>query len=432
MMPAEFETGSSDVLRKLRVLIVDDNPGDRLLYKQMLAEADPATHFDFDEADTGGQALERFTERAADCILLDYLLPDMLGTELLTALDERQASLPPVVMLTGFGDEATAVTALQNGAHGYLPKRELTGQALSRAVERALRADKNQRMLDRSRQEMADRNSELEQKYQQIEQFYSKILSRLQQPIRSLRDCVAALGKAEGPAAERDFDVQIKELQAQSERLVMTLSNFMDNPGINLGQLLISTVPASITEVISDSANTFRPALQAAGVRLSVQVQPGLPDVQIDRYRIEQVLSNLLDNAIRHTPERGRITLKVSRFPETPQEITVAVSDTGSGIAPERLASLFERQSGDRVAVAASDESPGFGLRVCREIIRAHKGDISAQSQPGAGTCVTFTLPLETGPARAREVWEPSAFHAGGRSWSGASGNHEVLGLPPA
>ncbi|MDT8320701.1 MAG: ATP-binding protein, partial [Xanthomonadales bacterium] len=408
-MSADFGTDSRDVLRTLHLLIVDDNPGDRLLYKQMLAEADPATDYEFDEAGTGAQALERFTERMSDCILLDYLLPDMLGTELLTALAERLPTLPAVVMLTGFGDEATAVSALQNGAHGYLSKRELTGQALSRAVERALRADKNQRMLERSRREMAERNSELEQKYEQIEQFYSKILSRLQQPVRSLRDCAAALGGVDGPAAERHLDQKIKSLQAQSERLVMTLSNFMDNPGIDLGQLLISTAPASITEVISDSANTFRHASQAAGVRLSVQVQPGLPDVQIDRYRIEQVLSNLLDNAIRHTPDRGRISLRVNRFPETPQEITVAVSDSGAGIPADRLASLFDRQPGAGVVPGASDEPTGFGLHICREIIRAHKGHISAQSPPGAGTCITFTLPLEKGPARAHEVWEPSA-----------------------
>lgn len=414
----ELKTGQRDLLRQRRLLIVEDNPGDRFLYKQMLVEADPGTQYDFEEVETGALALKRLAEQEADCILLDYLLPDMLGTELLTALAGQQEDVPPVVMLTGFGDEAVAVSALQSGAHGYIPKRELTGEALSRAIDRAVRASGSQRKLEQSRLEMAERNRELEQQYQQIEGFYRKILGRLQLPAASLRDHLATLEGPRGIDAERQL---IKKLRAESEQLVLALGNLIDNPGTNLGQLLISTHPASIIEVISDAVNAFRPAADAAGSRLSVQVQPGLPEVQIDRYRIEQVMSNLLDNAVRHTPERGHINIRVNRFPETPQEMTIAVDDTGAGIPADRLAGLFERRP--LQAMAADEGSLGCGLFLCKEILRAHKGRISVESQPGAGTCITFTLPLERGPAHASEVWEQTAYR-NGRSLHGRDGDH--------
>ena len=408
-MSVEMSSVACDLLRELRVLIVEDNAGDRFLYKQMLVEADPGTQFVFDEAGTGAEALHLFTAKTPDCILLDYLLPDMLGVELLAALNQQDVPLPAVLMLTGFGDEKTAVSALQGGAHGYIPKRELTGAALSRAVNGGLQACKNRHLQQQSRQQMAQRNDELEQKYQQIGIFYRKIVGRLQQPARSIRDRLAAImaAEAEGPIAGAQFRAAIRELQTDSERLTMALANMMDNPDVNLGQLLIARHPVSIMEMISNTVNVFRPLAEAAAVRLSVRIQPGLPEVEIDRYQIERVLANLLDNAIRHTPGRGQVFLKVERFPAAPGEVSIAVIDTGKGIHPDRLATLFERQQAD--GGAADQKLPGIGLHVCREIVHAHKGRIAAQSLLEAGTCITFTLPLETGPATARAVWEQAA-----------------------
>lgn len=404
-MPAELRNAASDSLRALRVLIVDDNPGDRYLYKQMLVDADPGTRFSFEEADNGAEALKLTRENWPDCILLDYLLPDMLGIELLRTLTERrERSMLPVVMLTGFGDEATAVDALQSGAHGYIAKRELTGVALSRAIDRAVRACASHDLLEQSRSRMAERNRELERKYEQVEGFYQKILGRLQNPARELRARIAEVADTVdrgGPASLRqDFKV----LRAESERLVIALTNLSDNPVVNLGQLLISTHPESIFELVSETVNMFRPAVDAAGVRLSVNLQPGLPEVPVDRYRIEQVLANLLDNAIRNTPAGGRVYLKVERMPGSPGEITVTVSDTGCGFAPDRLQNVFERHPQD--AAADGVDAPGVGLHVCKEIIRSHGGRIWAKSLPEAGTSFSFTLPLEDGAAAAGEPWE--------------------------
>lgn len=429
-MSTELKPGQQDLLRHRRLLIVEDNAGDRFLYKQMLAEADPGTEYHFDEVETGALALERVAEEEADCILLDFLLPDMLGTELLAALAEQMEVVPPVVMLTGFGDEATAVRALQGGAHGYLPKRELKGEALSQAIDRAVRASGSQRKLEQARLEIAERNRELEQKYQQIENFYRKILGRLQLPASTLRDHLAAFAVSRGSDDKQQFAQEVKKLQAESEQLVLALGNLIDNPGTNLGQLLISTQPATIMEVVLDAVNAFRPVADAAGTRLFVLGEPGLPEVEIDRYRIEQVLSNLLDNAVRHTQERGRIVIKVDRLPGTPQEITIAVSDTGSGMATDRLAGLFERP---KLQDMASDEgSLGCGLYLCKEILQAHKGRISVESQPGKGTCITFTLPLKRGPATASEVWKQTESRNGGslNGWdvSHTPGRHVLAG----
>jgi two-component system phosphate regulon sensor histidine kinase PhoR len=132
-------------------------------------------------------------------------------------------------------------------------------------------------------------------------------------------------------------------------------------------------------------------------------VQPGLPDVPIDRYRIEQVLINLLDNAIRFTPPRGHVSLLVGWSPGGADTVTVSVRDTGCGIPLERQSSLFERPAEGAGTDAAG---LGLGLPICREIIRSHQGTIRVDSTPGQGTCVSFSLPLGKLDLPEAQIWD--------------------------
>jgi two-component system sensor histidine kinase BaeS len=114
-------------------------------------------------------------------------------------------------------------------------------------------------------------------------------------------------------------------------------------------------------------------------------VEGDLPEIGVDPVRIGEVLSNLLMNAIRHTPRGGEVRVTVS---PTRDGIEIAVSDTGSGIAPEQLPHVFDRFS-------RSPDSPGagLGLAIARSLVQAHDGTIRAESGP-AGTTITLTLPL--------------------------------------
>lgn len=408
----------SDTLRDLRLLILDDNSGDRFLYKSMLADADPGTRFVFFEAGAARDALDILGREKLDCVLLDYLLPDMLGLDFLQQLaDQQSAARPPVIMLTGFGDEATAVKALQSGAQGYIPKRDLNGEILIQAIDRALRAHKEQQQLDQTRQDLAARNQDLESKSKQIEAFYQKILGKLKQPLVSLRDHLADLVAEQSAATDYAMHKQLLNVRTESDRLVATLKNLQDNPALDTGQLLVSTRPESITDVVAGAVETFRALAETAGVRLSVNIQPGLPEVSMDRYRIEQVLANVLDNAIKFTPPRGRVFLRVDYFADSPQEITVSVSDSGKGMQPDKLESLFEPHAQGPSAGAQDSSGMGIGLQICREIIHAHQGTISVKSLPEAGTCLTFTLPVESRQIPAAKTWQHAIRRTESRRW---------------
>jgi two-component system phosphate regulon sensor histidine kinase PhoR len=153
------------------------------------------------------------------------------------------------------------------------------------------------------------------------------------------------------------------------------------------------TVLNKLTLKINSLVRQVVQRLQAQSTKkrltLSVDVEPAVPDLVIDQYRIEQVLLNLVYNAIKFTNPGGVITISVKT---RDNEILVSVSDTGIGIPREELPRVFERFY--KVNKARDDEGVGLGLAISRHIINSHGGKIWAQSEEGKGSTFFFTLPL--------------------------------------
>jgi len=385
----------SDKLRDLRVLIVDDNEGDRFLYQNLLIEGDPATEFIFDEAGTGSAAMEKLSAEKPECLLLDYRLPDMHGLDILKKLSEQDGSLSvPVVMLTGYGDEATAVKALHLGAQQYLPKRDLTGEMLCKAMNDAIRAHRKTREFEASRQQLEIQNRETAEKYAKVEVFYNKVLEKLKNPVTSSREISCKILDELRESLSEEQVASLETVKHSLDQLTANINNLIDNPGLEMGEMLISPRPENTTEVVAGVVSKIKALLASKQIDLSSSISSGLPEISIDRYRIEQVLTNLLDNAIKFTGPGGKIEINVSRLPESRDRLTFLISDTGKGIEPEYLERIFERSFQAPTRGLENQSGLGLGLHICREIILSHKGEIFATSIPGEGCCFTFTLPL--------------------------------------
>ena len=140
-------------------------------------------------------------------------------------------------------------------------------------------------------------------------------------------------------------------------------------------------------ELIDAAVASHRIQADERGSALRGGAADGLPALDADRVRVGEVLSNLVTNAIRHTPAGGTITLSASR---TDVGIAFAVEDTGEGILAEQLAHVF-----DRFAKAPESRGAGLGLAIAKSLVQAHGGTISAESEPGRGTTIRFVLPAE-------------------------------------
>jgi signal transduction histidine kinase len=160
------------------------------------------------------------------------------------------------------------------------------------------------------------------------------------------------------------------------------------------GQIALDVAPVELSTLVPRVAARFAPQAQAQCIDLVVAPHGTIPAIQGDSQRLEQVLNNLLSNALRHTPTGGRVTLGLSA---TANGARITVQDTGEGIASEDLPHVFERFYRSDRARERGDGHTGLGLAIARELVRAHGGDISASSVPGQGTIVMVDLPLHGG-----------------------------------
>lgn len=153
------------------------------------------------------------------------------------------------------------------------------------------------------------------------------------------------------------------------------------------GALRLMREPVDLSVLAGEAVAAFQMRANAAGVALVVEAPADLPLADLDPLRIREVLTNLIANALRYTPAGGQITVVIETT--SPEQLTVAVRDTGGGIPADRLAHIFDR-------FYKSDESrgSGLGLAIVKSLVESHDGTISVVSTPGSGTTFTFTLPL--------------------------------------
>ncbi|HYP18853.1 MAG TPA: HAMP domain-containing sensor histidine kinase [Chloroflexia bacterium] len=161
------------------------------------------------------------------------------------------------------------------------------------------------------------------------------------------------------------------------------------------GQLPLYPETFSPAQLLDSLARSFSPQAEKGNVNLRVTAAPGLPELWADPQRISQVLGNLVTNALRYTPPGGTITLSAwYDFVAGQPQVCMAVSDTGTGIAPEDLPHVFDRFWRADRSRSRSSGGAGLGLAIAKRIIDAHQGRVWAYSDPGHGTTVAFSLPL--------------------------------------
>jgi PAS domain S-box-containing protein len=208
----------------------------------------------------------------------------------------------------------------------------------------------------------------------------------LRNPVAAVKMLSRTLLRATENGAQAHQNIEL--IAQAAEQMDALIRDLLDVNRLDVGKLAVSMVPVDPSVLLTDSLQTLRPLVEEKGISLDLQIEVGLPKVMADRERIQQILSNLVGNAIKFSPEGSKIAV-VARRQEN--EVTIAVLDTGRGISAEHLPRVFDRywQSS-----RTDRQGAGLGLAIAKGIVEAHGGRIWVESSPAEGTTASFTLPL--------------------------------------
>jgi signal transduction histidine kinase len=212
-----------------------------------------------------------------------------------------------------------------------------------------------------------------------------------------------------GKLTDKQKDI-LEESKESCERLVRLVSMFLNYSALESGKLVLQLRENDLRDCLVEMTGRWSEAFQRKGVKLESQIDPSIPTFKFDYQKVQQSAANLLDNALKHTPAGGTVTLRAKphfwerrvaevspveerrrfRLPR-PNSVEVSVTDSGTGIAPEHHQEIFE----DFVRVDRNTSGMGLGLAIAKRLIQAHRGKIWVESEAQRGSTFAFLLPMD-------------------------------------
>lgn len=368
--------------RPLLVLLVEDSQVDAHFVRSCLKQAHET--YQVQHVDTLAGAELALEKRAPDAVLLDLNLPDASGSDAVSTL-AIAAPDSPIVVITGSDEQD--VEAMRAGAQDYLRKRDVNPAALDRAIRHAVQ---RQRLST----ELRKANARLKELQAFRESFLNNVAHDMANPITVVR---LNLGLIEAGTLDAEGRERLEAALLATRQMASLVQDLRDVSLLFSGQFRIHPRPIDLCKLVRDVAQAQTAVAAREDVTLRVDAPAAIP-LQADELRLQQVLTNLVTNAVKFSRKGGTVRIEARRADG--RRALVRVVDDGRGIAPEKLERLFRpfAQVHDDLA---EKRGTGLGLFIAKGFVEAHRGHVGVESDgPDRGSTFWFDLPLATADAR--------------------------------
>lgn len=365
------------------VVVADDEAANRALVQAAL-EAEGYTVV---LAHDGRQAVHAVHTVHPDCLLIDVRMPVMDGLAACRALRARPETRElPILVLTAYRDVDTFDQAIEAGADDFLTKPLRVSELLVR-LSSLLTVRRLDSELRRHVEQVRAQRDELYRTQLQKDRLSSFVVHDLKGPITTIGLLASSAQRdaSLSPRAQRS----VRAIESEAGRLSRMVHNLLDIAKAEEGQLEPVLTEQPLLEIVEAAVEAVRFSAELKGVSVQSECDPGLR-VRVDLDLFARVLANLVENAVRHTPAAGRVTVRGEALPNGGTRVLVA--DTGEGIAPGLRERIFERYV-QLENTQATRGGRGLGLAFAKLAMRAHGGDVCVVDGPESGACFSVSLP---------------------------------------
>ena len=369
------------------ILVVDDTETSRYNKRRILVRAG----FDVIEASDGGEALRLVRERLPRLVLLDVNLPEIDGWEVCRRIkaDPATASVLVLQVSATYVREEDTVRALEGGADACLTE-PLEAPVLVATVKALLRA---RRAEDAVREALAGEQiarETAERANRAKDEFLAVLSHELRSPLAAILTWVTLL---RSQSVNEETVAQALEAIERNTRLqIKLIEDLLDVSRIISGKTFLEEALVDLGSVVDAALDGARSAAEAKDVRLRASVDETVSPVKGDPGRLQQIVSNLVSNAVKFTPAGGWAEVRIER---RESQIQICVEDSGRGIDPEFIHQIFEPFRQADASTTREEAGLGLGLAIVRHLVDLHGGVVEAESPgPGGGSLFTVRLPL--------------------------------------
>lgn len=382
----------------LHLLVVDDEVGMRLSveralrnYSTHLADIQHDVNFRVSQAESGEAALELIESDQPDIILLDYKLPGISGLDVLTVLKERKKDIL-VVMITAYASLETAVQATKSGAFDFLAK-PFTPEELRATVHKTTKHC----MVQRQAAKLAEERRQIRF------EFLSVLAHELKSPLAAVEGNLFILRDHLAGDAIGDYDHLVNRSLIRLEGMKKLIFDLLDLTRIESGQKKRALAEVDVCAVARQAIETH--TVLASDKKITVAFEgPETALMQADAGELEIIFNNLISNAIKYNREEGRVWVRIR---EDASVLTIAVQDSGIGMAPEEVARLFGEFTRIKNKKTMNILGSGLGLSILKRLAHLYGGRVGVESVPDEGS--TFTVSLLKQSAGALPGNEPAS-----------------------
>src|SRR5271168_909463 len=375
--------------KRIKVLLIEDNPGDARLIQESLAES---THqpFDLEIVDTLAIGLERLGAGGVDAMLLVLALPDSFGFDTFIKARPRARGVA-IIVLTGRDDQSLALKLVQEGAQDFLAKADVGKNNLTRsilhAIERERLEQRFQKLNEELEQRIKERTAELEAANAELEAFSYSVSHDLRAPLTQLHGFSGLLLDNYAPILNEQGQRYLHNIKDGVMRMSALIDDLLMLAKVTRQGLKVRDV--GLNMLVEEVLKEFKSETKERGIEWKIG---SLPFVKCDYGLMRQALINLMSNAVKYTRNREHAVIEISsKIIDSMQ--TVLVRDNGVGFDmrnSDKLFAPFQRLHREK-----EFEGTGIGLSTVQRIIHKHSGRIWVHSEPGMGATFYFTVGSE-------------------------------------